>query len=253
MKPLDIETVYAFVNENIVEFHRSKIRSLENVNLVQLLRRKNPYLFRAKHIVLAQDLVQGILDAHISSSEEELFGQFLEQLAIFIAGKTCDGIKSDRAGIDLEFNNRGVYWLVQIKSGVNWGNSSQVKRLEQDFNHAVAEVKAASDPLQDVKAVLGICYGKTRTSAWRGHLRVVGQNFWYFISENPTLYTDIIKPIGHEARAHNEAFLVQKAHLTNRLTQKLITDFCNDGVIDWEKIVQLNSGNLDLPAYFEQA
>lgn len=54
MKPLDIETVYAFVNENIVEFHRSKIRSLENVNLVQLLRRKNPYLFRAKHIVLAR-------------------------------------------------------------------------------------------------------------------------------------------------------------------------------------------------------
>lgn len=42
MKPLDIETVYAFVNENIVEFHRSKIR------------RKNPYLFRAKHIVLAR-------------------------------------------------------------------------------------------------------------------------------------------------------------------------------------------------------
>jgi hypothetical protein len=50
----------------------------------------------------------------------------------------------------------------------------------------------------------------------------------------------------------HEAFLAQKAQLTNRLTQRLITDFCNDGVIDWEKIVQLNSGNLDLPAYLEQ-
>ncbi|MCP4361921.1 MAG: hypothetical protein GY796_28245, partial [Chloroflexi bacterium] len=45
-----------------------------------------------------------------------------------------------------------------------------------------------------------------RTSYLRGYLKVVGQNFWYLISENKDLYTDIIEPIGYRAKQHNEAF-----------------------------------------------
>lgn len=252
MKPLNLDDVRRFVNEHIVEFHNSKIQSIQKIKLRDLLQKKNPYLFRAKNLVLAQDLVQSVLDAHISSSEEELFGQFLEKLAIFVAEQTCDGVKSNRVGIDLEFVNRGIYWLVQIKSGANWGNSSQQNKLEQDFDRAVAEVQALVDSDIGVQAVLGICYGKTRTSPWRKHLKIVGQNFWYLISNNEQLYTEIVEPIGYEAQHHNTVFLEQKAQVINQLTQTLITDFCIDGVIDWEKIVRLNSGNLDLPTYWNK-
>jgi hypothetical protein len=79
---------------------------------------------------------------------------------------------------------------------------------------------------------------------------VVGQNFWYFISENEHLYTDIIEPIGHRAKEHNEAFLVEKNKVINRFTKMFIDMFCDDsGAIDWVKLVEFNSGNFDLDAF----
>jgi hypothetical protein len=250
MKPLALDQVNEFVNTHIVEFHEGKIRSLEKLKLKTLLRRKNPYLFRAKNIVLTQDLVQDLLDAHISSSEEELFGQFLEHLALFVAGKTCGGIKSERIGLDLGFMSDSIYHIVQIKSGTNWGNSTQQKKQEENFKAAVAEVRTEVPPEIDILPILGICYGKTRTSTLRGYTKIVGQNFWYLISKNENLYTDIIEPIGHRAKQHTEEFHKQKARIVNLFVAEFMDEFCQDGVIDWEKIVQFNSGNFDLPDFW---
>ncbi len=102
MEQLDIASVNDFVNTNISGFHKNKLSTLESINLKALLRKKNPYLFRAKNITVAGDLVRGILDAFLSSSEEKIFGDFLENLAIFIASKTTGGKKSPATGIDLE-------------------------------------------------------------------------------------------------------------------------------------------------------
>lgn len=75
---------------------------------------------------------------------------------------------------------------------------------------------------------------------------MVGQNFWYLISENEDLYTDIVEPLGYRAKAHNEKFNEEKAAVINRFTEKFIVDFCTDGKIDWKKLVEFNSKNLDL-------
>ena len=61
---------------------------------------KNPYLFKAKDINTAQDFVTFILDAHLSSQEETIFGGFLEELAIFICSQVYSGQKSAAEGID---------------------------------------------------------------------------------------------------------------------------------------------------------
>jgi hypothetical protein len=34
--------------------------------------------------------------------------------------------------------------------------------------------------------------------------------------------------------------------LMNQFTQEFIADFCVDGAIDWKKLVEFNSGNLNL-------
>ena len=185
MNALDLDLVNSYVNENIVDFHSRKIKSLEELRLERLLL-KNPYLFKAKHIVTAAELISNLLDAFLSSSEEKLFGDFLEGLAIFIAEQTCDGHKSSAPGVDLEFFNRNVHYVMSIKSGANWGNSSQHRRLEQDLRDAATRLKQ-SRRVTNVQPVLGICYGKNRTSYVRGYLKVVGQNFWYLISENRNL------------------------------------------------------------------
>ena len=89
MKTLPLDKVNRYVNEHIVDFHRRRIGSLESLRLSKLLR-KNPYLFRAKNIQTAGSLTKGLLDAFLSSSEEKLFGDFLENLAVFVAQQTCD-------------------------------------------------------------------------------------------------------------------------------------------------------------------
>jgi len=245
MKKLEVKEVKGFVNENVTSFHGSKIKSLTNLNLKKILRHKNPYLFKAKNIRIASELVQTILDAYLSSSEEKLFGDFLEELAVFISGKTLKGRKSAATGIDLEFNRKGTHYIVSIKSGPNWGNSSQQNKQEQDFKTATKVLKQSKRTL-NVQPVMGICYGKVKTSIVRGYLKVVGQNFWYFISENKNLYTDIIEPIGYQAKTHNDKFLKEKSRLINLFTDEFMRDFCVNGNIDWHKLVEFNSGNLDL-------
>lgn len=249
MQQLDFDLVREYVNENIGGFHDRRINSLQSLDINRLIR-KNPYLFKAKNILTPADIVNGFMDAFLSSSEEEHFGMFLEGLAVFVAQQTSGGYQSERVGVDLEFVNRGVHYVVQIKSGPNWGNSSQQNRLQQDLATAVSQVQRENAGL-DVQAVLGICYGKTRTSYLRGYLKVVGQNFWYFISENQNLYTEIIEPIGYRAREHNQEYERNKAMVASRLTIDFSETFCHRqgamrGAIDWERLLEETSGNYDL-------
>ncbi len=245
MNPLNLVELRDFVNNNIDDFHIKKLKSLEGLSLKTLLRKKNPYLFRAKNITVASQLILEIMDAFLSSSEEKLFGDFLEALAIFISSKTLNGHKSSAPGIDLEFLRDGIHYVVSIKSGPNWGNSSQQREQELNFKNAVIRLKQSQHTL-NVQPVLGICYGKTRTSYLRGYLKVVGQNFWYLISGNKELYTDIIEPIGYRAKEHNDIFLKGKARLVNVFTQEFLAEFSENGNINWAKLVALNSGNFDL-------
>lgn len=248
MESLSLDEVREFVNSTISDFHRRKARSLEECRLERLLM-KNPYLFRAKNITTASELISNLLEAFLSSSEEKLFGDFMEELAIFVAERTCGGHKSTAPGVDLEFIDRHTHYVVSIKSGPNWGNSSQHRRLEQDLRDATIRLKQ-SKRVSNVQAVLGICYGKTKTSYVRGYLKVVGQNFWYFISENDNLYKDIIEPIGYRAKEHNEVFLDARSRITNLLTRQFIDQFCTaDGSIDWGRLVEFNSGNFDFEKF----
>ena len=50
MKILDIQKVVKYVEENIATFHTKRIESLDNLKLSQVLKRKNPYLFKAKYM-----------------------------------------------------------------------------------------------------------------------------------------------------------------------------------------------------------
>lgn len=140
MKSLNLDDVREFLAENIVDFHERRLATLEGLSLNRLLA-KNPYLFKAKNVLTAGDLVSGLLQAFLSSSEEKLFGDFLEELALFVAEKTCDGHKSSAPGVDLEFLHEGVHYVVSIKSSTHWGNSSQQRKLEEDLRDAATRLK----------------------------------------------------------------------------------------------------------------
>jgi len=246
MNPLNLDEVREYVNAHVDTFHKNRIASLAKTT-VKDLTNKNPYLLKAKNVTKASELVEGALAARLSSSEEEHFGQFLEDLAIFIAEKTTGGHKSGVPGVDLEFDNDGWHYFISIKSGSNWGNSSQQHKQQKDLEDALQKFKQRKGQRTQVDAILGICYGKTRTSRLRGYLKIVGQNFWTFISDNKDLYKGIIEPIGYRAKEHNEAYETALGNALNQLTLQFIQIFCEpDGSIDWTRLVEATCGNFDL-------
>lgn len=243
MQAISNDELITFVNNNIDEFHKNKAQRLGRLGLKTILLNKNPYLFKAKNINTASALVSDLMSAFLSSSEEKLFGDFLEKLAIFVSEKTCKGWKSSAPGIDLEFDNDGVRYLVSIKSGPNWGNSSSMRTQKQNFRNAVTVLKQANSKM-NIQPVIGICYGKTKTVNTGEFVRVMGQSFWDLISEDKNLYKQIIEPLGYRAKEHNESYLKERDRLLNLFTKEFLDEFCDDGLINWDKLVEYNSKNL---------
>jgi len=242
MAQITKKEIIEFIEPNIQLFHKRRLDNLTDLQLTKILSRKNPYLFRAKNQTTAQDLVKTILDAHLSSQEEGIFGGFLEELAVFINGRVYSGRKSSSEGIDLEFSKNGINYIISIKSGPNWGNSRQIARMKDDFKRAKRTL-GTNVSSQKVIAVNGCCYGKDDNPDKGDYLKLCGQRFWEFISGNENLYTDIIEPLGHKAKEKNERFSEEYAKVINRFTREFATEYCDkDGSILWEKLVKFNSG-----------
>jgi hypothetical protein len=217
MNQLNSNDVRAFVEGNIGEFHSRRAESLRNLKLSKVLQRKNPYLFRAKNIMTAQDLVRLLLEAHLSSQEEAIFGEFLEKLAIFVCGKVFGGKKSSAEGIDLEFERDGVTYILAIKSGPNWGNSSQIKRMQESFKKA-QRILHTSNQKANIQAVNGCCYGQQGKPDKGDYRKLCGQEFWEFISGDERLYVDIVEPLGYRAKQRNDEFSLEYMRILNMFT-----------------------------------
>lgn len=240
MQKLKINDVVKYVESNIGTFHSKRLQNLENLKLTKILKRKNPYLFKAKNILTAHDLVKTLLDAHLSSQEETIFGDFLEGLAIFINSKVFGGRKSSTEGIDLEYDDNGIRYIISIKSGPNWGNSSQVKKLRDNFKKAKRVLRTSNSKLQII-TVNGCCYGIDNKPDKGDYFKYCGQQFWELISGNENLYIDIIEPLGHKAKDKTEEFVKSYSQIINKFTQEFSEDFCKNGIINWEKLVAFNS------------
>lgn len=212
------------------------------LRLREVLVRKNPYLFKAKDIATAPELVKLILDAHLSSQEEGIFGGFLEELAIFISNKVYGGYKSSAEGIDLEFGKNGRKYIVTIKSGPNRGNSRQISKMLDDFRKA-KRVLRTNAKAENIVSVNGCCYGIDDNPDKGDYIKLCGQRFWDFISGDEELYTKIIEPLGYQAKEKNEQFLKEYRRVINKFTTEFGGNYCSrNGDIRWDKLVEFNSG-----------
>lgn len=244
MELIDLQDVSKYVEENIGIFHQKRISSLDSLKLVNILKRKNPYLFKAKNVLSAEEIVKGFIDAHISSNEETFFGDWLEGLAIFINNKVYKGWKSGIRGVDLEFDKGGKRHIVNIKSGPNWGNASQIAKMASDFKAAQKTLRTSNSKMSII-CVNGCCYGRDNTPDKGDYFKYCGQRFWEFISGNSSLYTQIIKPLGHKAKERNDEFFQSYYQMINKFTLEFGKKFCNSkGAVDWENLVKFNSSSI---------
>lgn len=243
--PLNLLEVTQYVEDNIGDFHKRRIEGVSKLNLKKVIKAKNPYLFKAKNVLTAGEIVKTITDAYLSSQEEAIFGNWLEDLAIFINSRVYGGWKSGIPNIDLEFDKDRIRYIVSIKSGPKWGNSSQVKKMKSDFQTAKRTLRTGNSGL-NIVAVNGCCYGQEATIDRGDYFKYCGQIFWEFVSGDPDLYINLIEPIGHDAAERNDEYMEAYANAINQLTLSFIQNYCNDdGSIDWPKIVEINSKKRD--------
>ena len=242
MPELTQDEIVRFIQPNIQTFHQKRLDNILSLKLKKILVRKNPYLFKAKNLGTAHDLVKSLLDAHLSSQEEGLFGGFLKELAIFISGHVYAGKKSSAEGIDLELEKEKTRYIVSIKSGPNWGNSRQIAKMRDDFRKA-QKILRSNNPKSNIAAINGCCYGKDDNPDKGDYLKLCGQRFWEFISGDSHLYTDIIEPLGHRSKEKNEQFSEEYDKVINKFTIEFAKEYCDDtGKITWGKLVRFNSG-----------
>ncbi len=176
----------------VTPFYEIRLNNLNALHLASVLKRKNPYLFKAKNLELAGDLVKSIVDAFLSSQEETIFGNLLEGFAVHVAKTLYGGFKSELKSVDLEFERDDAYYIVGIKSGTHWGNSDQVNRMRDNFKLA-RELLRERGVTREVVAVNGCIYGKdrvpfkTHADPDKQYYKYAGQEFWRFISQDDDL------------------------------------------------------------------
>jgi len=233
------EVIKAVANA-LDEFYTSLIGKLGKLNIKAVMRRKNPYLFRAKAMNGASQIVDALLSAFVSSSEETIFGNvFFEPIATAAA----QGQKALAEGVDIMVERDDTVYAIAVKSGTSVFNASSKKKQEQNF---MAAQKLAQQAKKRFVPIVGYGYGRKKASE-RGlpkfYMEFAGQEFWAELTGDDDFYLKLIRYMEALPEKYIEEFdrVYQKA--ANKLVREFTVEFCcEDGAIDWEKLVKFNSG-----------
>ena len=241
-KEFDLAELREFIHDELHRFNESKLNKLNGLDLVRIIRRKNPYLFRYKNFEALEDLVKALVDATLSSSDETLFGVILERVAIKVCEQSFGGRKSMVEGIDLEFDRDNIRHIVSIKSGPNWGNSDQKKRMKQHFTQA-RRIFQQGGTSQMVRAIEGCCYGRTSNNFNQGdYHKLCGREFWQLISGNQAMYQVVLELITEASKDNDRTYKHEYDEAIMRITDELSSIYMDfNGDIDWRKILEKNS------------
>ena len=237
------EAVVEAIAEALNNFYNSLIEKIDKLDIRAVMKRKNPYLYRAKAMENASEIVESVLSAYVSSSEETIFGNcFFEPIAI----AASNGNKALAEGIDIMIEDKAsnTIYAVAVKSGTSVFNADSKKRQEQNF---VAASKLAQQARARYEAYIGYCYGKKKTSG-RGKPRfyqeLAGKQFWAELTGDEDFYKKIITFMGTLPEQYVAAYKESYNKAANRLVREFSNDFCKeDGSIDWEELVEFNSGD----------
>ncbi len=176
-KTYDEQAVIEAIAQALDTFYENLIRKIDDLNINKVMKRKNPYLYRAKAMQSASDIVDSVLTAFVSSSEETIFGNcFFEPIAI----AASNGNKALAEGIDIMIQDKETNTIsaFAVKSGPSVFNADSKKRQEQNF---MAAAKLAQQAKARYEAFIGYCYGKKKDSG-RGKPKIyqelAGKDFW---------------------------------------------------------------------------
>lgn len=242
MNQINQDDLQLFISDSVLKpFNEKRLEKVSKLRLNEILKRKNPYLFKAKNIQTSEELIKYILDAFLSSQEETIFGNLMEELAIFVCEKIFNGQKAEKGkfkSIDLIFKKEKNIYIVSIKSGIHWGNKDQISEMKKNFKRA-KKILINEGATNKIIAVNGCMYGKDNKPKKKNYYKYCGQEFWEFVTGDNEFYQKIIIPLDKEARKKDEDFKKAYYAKTNEMTKEFSEKYLTpDGIIDWQKIIE---------------
>ena len=235
------KVIIAAIASALDSFYKNLIKKVNSLNIKAVMRRKNPYLFRAKAMNGAAQIVDAILTAFVSSSEETIFGNvFFEPIAV----AASQGQKALAEGVDIMLERENTIYAIAVKSGPSVFNADSRKKQEQNF---IAANKLAQQAKKRFVPIVGYGYGKKKISD-RGlpkfYKELAGKDFWAELTGDEEFYIKLIRFMEKIPEKYIEEFNASYQKAENRLIREFTQEFClNDGSIDWEKLVKFNAGD----------
>lgn len=147
----DEEVIIQSIAVALDSFYTNLIAKVDKININNIMKRKNPYLFRAKAMNSAAQIVDAILAAFVSSSEETIFGNvFFEPIATAAA----QGQKALAEGVDIMVERENTIYAIAVKSGTSVFNADSKKKQEQNFMAAQKLAQQAKKGLSQLSGIV---------------------------------------------------------------------------------------------------
>lgn len=171
------DTIVEAIATALDNFYTNLIKKVDSLSVKAVMKRKNPYLFRAKAMNGAAQIIDAILAAFVSSSEETIFGNvFFEPIATAAA----QGQKALAEGVDIMVERDNTIYAIAVKSGTSVFNADSRKKQEQNF---MAASKLAQQAKKRFVPIVGYGYGKRKlptagfpSFTWNWRARISGRN-----------------------------------------------------------------------------
>jgi hypothetical protein len=227
-------------------FFKKRIDSLQNLKLEQKLKVENPYLFRAIGVSDASGIIEELLDAHISSSDETIFGnEFFEPLAKWVAAQSFrDRIDvtvqvSGAEGCDILVSMANETQAIAVKSGTKVFNAQSRRKQIDEFMKIDRILK------KDRKLflpIVGYCYGRKEQRDAKDFTEMAGQRLWEHLTGETDFYLRIIRLMKTKPLEHRPRFTDEYDKAKNRFVKEFLSKYSlQDGSIDWDQLAQIIS------------
>jgi len=208
-------------------------KRLKSLHIKDIIKSKNPYLYRASGIVTCEDLVLRAFNDYVSASVEGYFGPFFESVARIVSG----GFKPPGSGeVDLFIQTGDAVRLYVIKSGPKGFNSSSYDKAKRDLDSS--EAKLWQDKVKTEKRI-AFAYGRRSNTVMKaGIVHLSSRDFWTELSGDEDFYKRLLDACAVMA----PLYIADMQAPLGELLQEAHQSFCEDNEINWDKVLRLVSG-----------
>jgi hypothetical protein len=210
------------VERMTLEYYDALLHKLADLDADSLIKSANPFKLQLDKAA-GLDVGENLIVSKLNESIETSLGNMFEQLAIGINRIAFGGSKAPAGGFDLTFfsitdeEDEENYYLVAVKSGTRWANSSSGDQLISRFKTAAASLKTSGGRgvRRNVYPVCGCAYGTSSRKKLKGYYyQIAGEDFWRFISGDDHMFLRIRKTIddvGNRQEVRGKAAQVKAA------------------------------------------